>query len=238
MSPVRITAMRAPIDNERNIQSKWYWNNIWEGENLDRQFDIVYSCACTENEIIVSGALAGVSRTPFFNYTVRYKVFDDGRVEVCLNGKVKEKCIWLPRLGFDFRLPYENSTFSYYGMGPYENYCDMHHASMVDWYESDADIEYVGYVMPQEHGNHTKARILSIKDSFTFEAEEMEFNVSHYSADTLMRARHINELKKDSATNVRIDYKNSGIGSASCGPKLAEKYRLSEKDIHFEFTIK
>lgn len=238
MSPVRITAMRAPIDNERNIQSKWYWNNIWEGENLDRQFDIVYSCECTENEIIVSGALAGVSRTPFFNYTVRYKVFDDGRVEVCLNGKVKEKCIWLPRLGFDFRLPYENSTFSYYGMGPYENYCDMHHASMVDWYESDADIEYVGYVMPQEHGNHTKARILLIKDSFTFEAEEMEFNVSHYSADTLMRARHINELKKDSATNVRIDYKNSGIGSASCGPKLAEKYRLSEKDIHFEFTIK
>ena len=53
-----------------------------------------------------------------------------------------------------------------------------------------------------------------------------------------MDANHQNELIKDDSTNIRIDYKNSGVGSNSCGPKLLEKYRLSEKEIHFEFCIK
>ena len=30
--------MRAPIDNERNVKLDWYWYNIWQGENLDKQF--------------------------------------------------------------------------------------------------------------------------------------------------------------------------------------------------------
>ena len=66
----------------------------------------------------------------------------------------------------------------------------------------------------------------------------MEFNVSHYSSDMLMKATHQNQLTKADYTNIRIDYKNSGVGSNSCGPELLEKYRLSEKEIHFEFYIK
>ena len=49
---------------------------------------------------------------------------------------------------------------------------------------------------------------------------------------------HIDELAENGAVNVRIDYKNSGIGSASCGPELIEKYRLNEKEIvNFKFYI-
>lgn len=53
----------------------------------------------------------------------------------------------------------------------------------------------------------------------------------------VQKAEHTDELVKSNATHVRIDYKNSGIGSKSCGPELQEKYRLSEKEIHFGFTI-
>ncbi|MEG2159260.1 MAG: hypothetical protein RRY18_05205, partial [Clostridia bacterium] len=35
-----------------------------------------------------------------------------------------------------------------------------------------------------------------------------------------------------------LDYKMSGLGSNSCGPELDTQYRLKEKDIHFNFTIK
>lgn len=239
LAPVRITAMRAPIDNERHIKAKWYWHNIWEGENLDRQFDMVYSCNYENGTILVKGALAGVSRTPFFSYEAHYTVFDDGEISVALDGNVKEKCIWLPRLGFEFKTPYDNSRFSYFGMGPNESYCDMHHASMIDLYESDADSEYVNYVMPQEHGNHTETKFLKMKNGLAFEADGvMDINISHYTADTLYKAQHQDELIKDNATNIRIDYKNSGVGSWSCGPKLAEKYQLNEKEIHFGFCIK
>ena len=160
----------------------------------------------------------------------------DGKIRVELDGKVKEDCIWLPRLGFEFKFPYESDKFRYFGAGPTESYCDMSRHARVDWYESDADSEYVPYIMPQEHGNHTKTKVLEIKNGITFEAEdEFDINVSHYTIKMLDDAKHINELKRDIGTNVRIDYKNSGIGSNSCGPELLEKYRLSEKEIDFTF---
>lgn len=238
-APIRITSMRAPIDNERNVKQAWYWYNAWQGENLDRQFDKIYECTLCGAKVTVNGSLAGVSRTPYFRYTVKYSVMTDGTINVELDGKIKDKCEWLPRLGFEIKVPYEKSVFEYFGMGPYENYIDMNHASMIDLYQSDADSEYVNYIMPQEHGNHTNTKYLKVKNGLMFEAAEtMDINVSHYTAKMLMDANHQDELIKDDSTNIRIDYKNSGVGSNSCGPKLLEKYRLSEKEIHFEFCIK
>ena len=238
-APIRITSMRAPIDNERNVKQTWYWYNTWQGENLDRQFDKIYECNLCGAEVTVNGSLAGVSRTPYFRYTVKYSVTSDGTIKVELDGRIKDKCEWLPRLGFEIKVPYDKSVFEYFGMGPYENYIDMNHASMIDLYQSDADSEYVNYIMPQEHGNHTMIRYLKVKNRLMFEAAEtMDINVSHYTAKMLMDATHQNELVKDDSTNIRIDYKNSGVGSNSCGPKLLEKYRLSDKEVHFEFCIK
>ena len=82
---------------------------------------------------------------------------------MALDANVRENCIWLPRLGFEFKTPCENAAFSYYGMGKLESYCDMCHWTMIDWYESDADSEYVPYIRPQEHGNHTKTKVLEMK---------------------------------------------------------------------------
>ena len=92
--------------------------------------------------------------------------------------------------------------------------------------------------MPQEHGNHTNCKRLIIDGSLSFNAEtKFDINVSLYDSKKLTAAKHINELAADGCTSVRIDYKNSGIGSNSCGPELLEKYRLREKDIHFVFYI-
>ena len=65
----------------------------------------------------------------------------------------------------------------------------------------------------------------------------MEFQTSHYTKEELTRKGHSYELEP-SNTNVRIDYKVSGIGSASCGPDLDPKYRLSEKEFSYGFSVK
>ena len=239
LEPIKLSAWRAATDNDRNIKYKWAWYDPWNGENLNKQIEFVYDCKLKEGMVIVSGALAGVSRTPFFTYTITYFVNKLGEIKIQLDGIVKENCIWLPRLGFEIKIPYKKDKFRYFGMGPTESYVDMSRHSKVDWYESDADNEYVPYIMPQEHGNHTKTKILEIEDSLIFEAKtEFDINVSHYTVQMLDNAKHWDELKKDFGTNVRIDYKNSGLGSNSCGPEILEKYRLSEKKINFEFYIK
>jgi len=72
-----------------------------------------------------------------------------------------------------------------------------------------------------------------------FEADDVfEMQVSAYSTEALTRATHIDELEKNGTVNVRIDYKDSGLGSNSCGPELLEKYRLKEKTIKFSFFVK
>ena len=132
----------------------------------------------------------------------------------------------------------ENNRFRYYGYGPGESYCDSFHHALCGWHESTAEKEYVNYVRPQEHGNHYGVRSVSFPHAFTVNADQpFEICVSQYSTDQLYQATHTNELGNSKAVHLRIDYKASGLGSASCGPALPECYRLQEKDIHFEFEL-
>ncbi len=236
---IKLSVMRAPVDNERNIANKWYKCKSPWAEGFDKLFSKCYSCDLDGNRITVEGSLASVSRVPFLKYRVRYTFTADGYIKVELDGRVREDCIWLPRLGFEVRTPYENDKFSYFGMGDQENYCDMHYHAKVGLYKSDADSEYVNYIMPQEHGNHIKTKLLDMENGLVFSSDSgFEFNVSHYSAEELAFAMHTDELKKSPFTIIRIDYKSSGLGSNSCGPELMEKYRLNEKVIDgFVFYI-
>ncbi len=234
----QVTAFRAPTDNDRNSIQKWANINIWEGENLDSAFTKVYNCELVDGDIVVSASLAGVSRVPVFRYTTRVTVSEDGTVEVNLFGNVRDRAFFLPRLGFEFPLVGTSKDFKYFGMGPYESYVDMHHASMIDFYESNSDREYVNYVRPQEHGNHSCTNELKIGEFVFSSKKDFNFNVSNYSIAEIYRSKHTDELKSDNKVHLRIDYKVSGIGSNSCGPKLSDKYRLDEKEIDFSFKIK
>ena len=65
----------------------------------------------------------------------------------------------------------------------------------------------------------------------------MEINVSRYSTDAICKAEHTDKLIADGNIHLRLDYKVSGIGSNACGPKLAKKYRLQEKQLCFKFRM-
>ena len=235
---MKLSAFRAPTDNERNIKQYWLNMNVWEGENLDCAFTKVYDCRIEEGTITVEGSLAGVSRVPLLKYTLKVSIFEDGKVDFNFSCEIRKDAHWLQRLGYEFELPEGSNTFSYYGRGPIESYCDMCHWATVGKYESTAEDEYVNYVLPQEHGNHNEVKMLRIGNlEFTSE-KGMEIQVSEYSTHALLKAQHTDELKKDGKVHLRIDYKASGLGSASCGPDLSERYRLNEKQVEFAFAVK
>lgn len=234
---IKLTSWRAPTDNDRKVKNNWGHYNAWQGEGYNIHFGKVYECTCADNIITVKGAVSGVGRVPWIKYTLTVCVDIMGKINISLDGDIRENAHWLPRLGFEICLPLENAEFRYFGNGPYESYCDMKHAGSVGMYESAADYEYVSYIRPQEHGNHTGAKMLTI-GKMCIEAESFDCNVSSYSTDALDRAEHTNELVKDGKTHLRIDYKVSGIGSNSCGPELEKQYRLDDKKIKFEFTVK
>ena len=236
-----ITLWRAPTDNDRKIKYSWgYFGDNQSAENLNRLFSKVYSVHIDGNSIVVYGALAGVARRQLVNYMAIYEFYDDGSIKVYFDADVaKDAITFLPRIGFEFTIPQSNTPFTYYAMGDGESYCDMNAHAKMGMYSSTPDNEYVNYVMPQEHGNHYNAKYLNFENGLTFATDEsFEFNVSSYTSDMLTKAMHTNELAKNGKTNVRVDYAVSGIGSASCGPELINKYRIDEKKIEFEFYIK
>ncbi len=240
LDKVKLSVWRAPTDNDMYVRSKWEVTDTSNkvGMNFNKLFSKVYKNTLEGNKIISVGALSGISRMKFLDYTQTVEFFANGDIKYSLKAKNLQDYTFLPRLGYEFRTPFENNEFTYFGMGEYENYIDLNHHTTVGWYNSDADAEYVSYVRPQEHGNHTETRVLNMKNGLKFRSNtKFEFNVSHYNAYILDKAQHIDELYHDDCTNIRIDYKVSGIGSNSCGPALDKQYRLDEKDIEFEFYI-
>jgi len=235
--PVVLSAWRAPTDNDTHMKHKWINLDIWQGENLNVAFIKPYETTVESNVIKVNAGLAGVSRQPMFRYNQTLTFFADGSIDIELDGKVKDKTHWLPRMGYVFPLTSANSKFRYFGKGPYENYSDLHEHCQVDWFESDADKEYVNYVLPQEHGVHTKVKRLTIGDGLAFAGDNFEANVSRYTINQIYKAKHTDEIGESKGVDLRIDYKNSGLGSGSCGPTTEVEHRLSEKDIKFKFTI-
>ncbi len=234
----KLSACRAPTDNDRNIRFRWMQMDEWQGENLDKSFVKIYDCRVENDAILVSGALSGISRAPVLRFAQKLEVAEDGESTGTLHGTVRSDAIWLPRLGFEWELPGDVTAFSYYGNGPVESYRDMCHAGHISLHEGNAASAYVPYVRPQEHGNHTAVKMLRIGDLEFRAAKDMEIQVSRYSTAALMEAEHTDELTADGKTHVRIDYKVSGLGSNSCGPDLEKQYRLDEKEIRFDFSIR
>lgn len=235
---VKLSAFRAPTDNDRKVKVKWANLNTWQGENLDCAFSKIYDCHIENQAIVLTGSLAGVSRKPFLKYTLRVEIGQNGQIHFDLKGDVRKDAFWLPRLGFEFELPGETDTFTYYGQGPWESYCDMCHAAKMGLYTSNTEKEYVNYVCPQEHGNHNQVKMLRIGKLEFSSSEGFEANVSKYSIAALYKATHTDELFSDNKTHLRIDYKVSGLGTNACGPELPVQYQLKEKQIHFAFTVK
>ncbi|MBR4073275.1 MAG: glycoside hydrolase family 2 [Clostridia bacterium] len=226
----KLTVWRALIDNEVMFTNTWAY--------LDRPFHKVYSCELNENKITVTGSLSTVANPPFLRYTAVYEFFDDGRIDVGFSADLTEKYEFLPRLGFEYSIPKTQRKFNYFGMGPYDNYVDMCHHARVGAFESDVDSEYVPYVKPQDHGAHINTSLLTI-GGITFTSKQgFTFSASKFTAMELGRKRHSTELEENDSITVRIDYKDSGVGSAICGPQLASEYRLDEKKIVFEYSLK
>lgn len=234
---MRLTVYRAPIDNDRRIRNNWVQGEAWKSENINRLFTKVYRISQTGNVITVSGALSGVSRLPLLKYDLTAEFSGDGRIDFNIKVNVRNSAFWLPRFGYEFTVPDKNAKFKYFGNGPYESYIDMCHAGLIGLYSSTATDEYVNYIRPQEHGNHTGVRMLKI-GNMTFTGQNLDIGVSQYSTDILDSAEHTDELRKTGKTHVRIDYKMSGVGSDSCGPKLPAGYSLSEKKFNFRFSLK
>lgn len=97
------------------------------------------------------------------------------------------------------------------------------------------------YIRPQENSSHFGCKHMTVQSdkclvSFT-STTDFSFNASCYTQEELACKKHNFELNKSGYSVICVDSAMAGVGSASCGPALAEKYRLSLPEIHMDITM-
>ncbi|MBE6086701.1 MAG: DUF4981 domain-containing protein [Clostridium beijerinckii] len=182
---------------------------------------------------------------PSTNVKITYEVSGEGIIKVNVKYEGVSGLPELPVLGMNFKLLAEFNSFSWYGMGPEENYIDRCEGSKLGIYDSTPIDNLSRYLVPQECGNRTGTRWLVVKNDkneglkFTYGKAPFEFSVLPYSNMELENALHIEELPSVNFTHVNIIGKQMGVGGDDSwgAPVLPEFCIDSSKDLEYSFAI-
>ena len=235
---------RAPTDNDRKLVNDW---NFW---GFDRAGSKCYSCSIIEHDekhaVIRSElSIGAASKNVNIHATLTYTVCGCGKMKVdCdVDWKKEHDGVIHPRFGFRFVMPKGSEQMKYFGYGPGESYCDKNLSTKLGEYSSTVDENYEPYITPQENSSHYGCRWADVHTvaghGLLFRTPDtFSFSASHFSPEQLDKASHRHELKREDETTVFIDYKQSGMGSYSCGPELDGKYRFREEHFTFSFSVK
>lgn len=240
--PVVPQIWRAPTDNDRNVQWDWRNSSIHNAKVKCYSTEVVKadeSEAVILSKISLAAAPNEVVLRADITYTVKYGMGIKIACDVKWNIQKKH----YPRFGMRLTMPEGAEQMRYFGYGPNESYVDKRLASKLGEYKSTVTENYEPYVFPQENSSHWGCRWADVHTvaghGFLFTScEPFSFNASHFSPEQLTETRHHYELKREPETTVMLDMRMDGIGSNSCGPELAEKYRFNETEFSSSVTIK
>ncbi len=260
-SGMKFNVFRAPLDNDRYQNTKWNSLCLKDTKPYEHFTEVEahdsFVTVCSEF------MMAAPTRLPLYKATAEWSVFADGKIELHLEAKVgdgltfrdipdseienpaqfmKSKIEYLPRFGILAEFDKSFDSVDYFGMGPRDSYCDRHNASYMGLFSNKVQNEFTQYIKPQENGNHynTYWAYLHRNDGLGLvisnDSQAFEFSAIPYTPIELSKTSHNYELPESDKTVLSVDYKQSGVGSNSCGPVLDEKYRFNDEE--FSFTVR
>ncbi len=145
--------------------------------------------------------------------------------------EVPDGYVDLPRVGISFTVDPRFSEVRWYGRGPHENYPDRRSSAMLGIWRQPVD--QLPYLVPQEYGLRTDTRWFELIDPatedsirVTSEAAPFHFSAIRHTAEQLFAASTATDLTNHERLVVSIDAAHRGLGTASCGPDVLQKYRI------------
>lgn len=233
--PMEYNIWRAPTDNDRVIKQEWM------KASYDRIVTRAYEThteAGTDKVVIDTVlSISAIYIQRILNIRACWTILPDGAVDVSVHAGKDPVFPFLPRFGLRMFLPKDMAQVTYCGIGPVESYIDKKWAGFHGVFDTDVKAMHEDYIRPQENGSHHDCDYVTVgsrKASLTIAGEKtFAFNASVYTQEELTEKAHNYELEESPYTVLCVDYRQSGIGSGSCGPALLEKYRLKGEDIDF-----
>jgi len=237
---------RAPTDNDfgNGMQNS---SNVWR--TAGKHFSL------TKLEIVKESGKTVVVANLRLNdiasdYTITYTLNADGSLTVNASYKAgTDKLPEMPRFGMIFSLYKELDNFNYYGRGPWENYSDRNSASLLGVYQSKVADQYVPYTRPQENGNKTDIRWMTLTNNSgngiqidglqPLSVSALNNYPEDFDPGLSKKQRHTNDITPRNEVVVSVDLAQRGLGGDdSWGAKPHEPYQLKNKEYSYGFVIK
>ena len=233
---------RAPTDNDfgDGMPSRC---NVWRtaarkitGTSIDRCGGAV---RCTARYRLASAPS---------DYTLVYTFTADGRLTVEASWSSDGTLPELPRFGMRMRMPAGCRNLTFYGRGPWENYSDRHKSSFTAIYSQSTDEQYYPYVRPQESGNKTGVRWLTLTDSQgrgvridglqPLSVSAMPIASEDLDPGLTKKQRHMSDVWPRREIILHVDLAQRGLGGdTSWGATPHAPYRLTESRYSYGYII-
>jgi beta-galactosidase len=231
---------RVPIDND--IGGKWVEKyKIWkEAASKDVSTGVTVeqiSPQCVQ--VTVNRELQSVNS----RYKNIYTVYGSGHVVVEARIEPDANAPELPRFGMQMQVPGRFKNMRWYGRGPQETYWDRKTGAAVGIYGGSVEENIFNYVRPQENGNKSDVRWMSLSDGdgrgiIIYGMPLVDVSAWPYTMEDLEKAAHPYELPRRENLTVNIDYKQRGVGGDdSWGKPPHDEYRLFPKPYIYKFCI-
>jgi len=245
-----LNVWRAPTDNDEGPQ----WNpdlvlaNKWRAAGLDRLRHQVEQVTVNQLrpqavQIEVRSLVCAPDRADGLTCEYTYTILGSGDVLLDVHVLPIGNLPSLPRVGVRMTLPGGYENLIWYGRGPHETYVDRKAGAQVGVYEGAVDDQYVPYIVPQENGNKTDVRWVTLVNEYgvgllAVGRPLLEVSAHHFTAQDLAQARHTYELERRKEITLNLDYRQSGLGGASCGPGTLPQYLIRPEEIRFSLRLR
>jgi beta-galactosidase len=252
-SKIKPNFFRAPIDNEgsvseglpkgilKSIVHRFFPDRRWEKSSRNRSVKSIKiinkdRASC---EITVVSRLSGSKK----GLETSYRILGNGKIKITNSLHPTRDLI---RFGMQGSFVPGYQQLAFYGRGPDENYMDRKSGSPVAIYRGAVADFIHSYVRPQENGNHTDVRWISLANNkgegLTFHSPENRFLEASgwpYTQEELDQADHIHELPFKEEVTFNIDYGQRGVGGDHPGLSvLHDEYKLKKgKMYNYSFWL-
>lgn len=237
--PVRPNFFRAATNND--VENGYgYRYGQWLQNSLYAKCKYINTVK-EENRCIVSYeyALPSMEDHPLH---MNYEVYGDGEIVVDMYLDAFENHIEMPAFGILLQTYADLDEVSYYGNGPEENYIDRKKGAVLGRYTYNVKENLTSYLYPQECGNRTDIRELSVhskKHALLIAGNMFECSVLPYSPFVLENAKHQWELPQAYETVLSINEKQMGIaGDNTWGARTHDEFLLTKEKHHLRISIK
>ncbi len=241
----RLNFWRATTDNDRGFNGRM--DQKWRDAGLHRLQHRVDEVRWEQGgnvvRVVVRTRIAPPIHTRGWACEYRYVISGDGQMTLECRGVPEGE--WpptLPKIGLELEIPGDLDQAAWYGLGPGEAYPDSREAQRVGVYAMSVDELWTPYVVPQENGNRMDVRWVTLTNLrgvglAAFGEPTLNFSAYRFATMDIEEAKHPTELTPRGVITLNLDYRQRGLGTASCGPSTLPQYELPPEEFAFKLRL-